>query len=66
MGPPAIVVSDDFINRTLQMLVTKYEPVIETLVTDGTYAALCKCAGLWRFHWSADLSDTKRRDSAIE
>ena len=65
MRPQAIVVSDEFINCSLQMVVTKYEPVIETFVTDGAYPALCECIGLWRFHWSADLSDTKRCDSAI-
>ena len=41
VGPPAIVVSEVFINCALQMVVTKYEPVIETLVTDGAYPALC-------------------------
>ncbi len=48
------------------MLVADYDPVIETFVTDSPYPALCNCIGLWRFHWSADLSDTKRCDSAIE
>jgi len=66
MRPPAIVISDEFINCSLQMVVTKYEPVIETFVTDGPYPTLCDCIGLWRFHWSVDLSDTKRCDSAIE
>ncbi len=66
MRPPAIVVNDEFINRSLHMLVTKYEPVIETLVTDSAYPTFRNCISPWRFHWSADLSDTKRRDSAIE
>jgi len=48
------------------MLVADYDPVIETFVTDSPYPTFCKCIGLWRFHWSADLSDTKRCDSAIE
>ncbi len=59
MRPPAVVVSDEFINRSLQMVVAKHEPVIETFVTDAAYPALCKCIGLWRFHWSANLSDIK-------
>jgi hypothetical protein len=66
MRPPAIVVSDEFINCLLQMVVTKYEPVIETFVTDGPHPTLCDRIGLWRVHRSADLSDTKRSDSAIE
>ena len=66
MRSPAIVVSDEFINCSLQMVVTKYEPVIETFVTDGAYPALCDCIGLWRLHWSPNLFDTKRCDSAIE
>ncbi len=66
MRPPTIVVSDEFINCSLQMAVIKYEPVIETFVTDGAYPALCECIGLWRFHWSADLSDIERCNSAIE
>ncbi len=66
MRPPAIVVSNEFINCSLQMVVTEYEPVIKTFVTDGAYPALCDCIGLWCFHWSTDLSDTKRCDSAIE
>ncbi len=64
--PPTIVVSDEFINCSLQMVVTKYEPVIETFVTDAPYPAFGDCIGLRRFHWSADLSDTKRCNSAIE
>ena len=66
MRPPAIVVSDVFVNCSLQMVVTKYEPVVETFVSDGAYPTFCKCISLWRFDWSADLSDTKRCDSAIE
>ncbi len=66
MRPPAIVVSDEFINCSLQMVVTKYEPVIETFVTDAPYPAFGDCIGLRRFHWSANLSDTKRCNSAIE
>ncbi len=66
MRPPAIVVSDVFINCSLQMVVAKYEPVIETFITDSAYPTFRKCIGLWRFHWSADLSDTKGCDSAIE
>jgi hypothetical protein len=66
MWPPTIVVSNELINCLLQMLVTKYEPVIETFVTDGPHPTLCDCIGLWRFHWSADLSDIKRCDAAIE
>ena len=66
MRPPAIVVSDEFINCSLQMVVANYDPVIETFVTDGAYPTFRKCIGLWRFHWSADLSDTERPDSAIE
>jgi hypothetical protein len=66
MRPPTIVIGDEFINRSLQMVVTEYEPVIETFVTDGAYPALCVCIGLWCFHWSSDLSDTKRCDPAIE
>ncbi len=66
MRPPAIVVSNEFINCSLQMLVTNYGSVIETFVSDGPHPTLCECIGLWRFHWSADLSDTKRCDSAIE
>ena len=64
--PPAIVVSDEFVKCLLQMVVTKYEPVIETFVSDGPYPALSDCIGLWRFHWSADLFDSKRCHSAIE
>ncbi len=48
------------------MVVTKYEPVIETFVTDRAYPALCDCIGLWRFHWGADLPDIKGCDSPIE
>ncbi len=66
MRPPAIVVSNEFINCSLQMVVTKYEPVIKTFVTDCAHPALCDCIGLWCFHWSTDLSDTKRCDSVIE
>ena len=66
MRAPAIVVGDEFINRSLQMVVTKYEPVIETFVTNGAHPAFCDCIGLRRFHWGADLSNTKRCDSAIE
>jgi len=66
MRPPAIVVSNEFINCSLQMVVADYDPVIETFVTDSAYPTFCKCIGLWRFNWSADLSDTKRSDSAIE
>ncbi len=66
MRPPTIVVGDEFISWSLQMVVTEYKPVIETFVTDGAYPALCDCIGLWSFHWSADLSDTKRCDAAIE
>ena len=57
--PPTIVVSDEFINCSLQMVVTKYEPVIEAFVTDGARTTFGKCIGLWRLHWSADLSDIK-------
>ncbi len=64
--PPAIVVGDEFINRSLQMVVTKYEPVIEAFVTDGAYPTFGKCISLWRFHWSANLFDIKGCDSAIE
>ncbi len=66
MRPPAIVVSDEFISCSLQMMATKNKPVIETFVKDGAYPALCDCIGLRRFHWSADLSDIKRCNSAIE
>ena len=66
MRPPAIVVSNEFINCSLQMVVADYDPVIEAFVTDGAYPTFCECVSLWRFHWSADLSDTKRSDSAIE
>ncbi len=66
MGAPAIVVGDVFISCSLQMVVTKHESVIETFVTDSAYPTFRKCVGLWRFHWSADLSDTKRCDAAIE
>ncbi len=66
MRAPAIVVGDEFISCSLQMVVTEYEPVIETFVTDGAYPALCDCIGLWCFHWSSDLSDIKRCDAAIE
>jgi len=59
MRPPAIIVSDEFINCSLQIVVTEYEPVIETFVTDRPYPALCNCIGLWCFHWSANLSDIK-------
>ena len=64
MRPPAIVVSDEFINCSLQMVVTKCESVIETFVTNGPYPAFGDCIGLRRFHWSANLSDTKRCNSA--
>ena len=66
MRPPTIVVIDEFINCSLQMVVTKYELVIETFVTDAPYPAFCDCIGLRRFHRCADLSDTKRYNSAIE
>jgi len=66
MRPPAIVVSDEFINGLLQMVVTQYEPVIETFIADGPHPTLCDRIGLWRFHWRANLSDTERSDSAIE
>jgi hypothetical protein len=59
MWPPTIVVSNKFINCLLQMLVAKYEPVIETFVTDGPHPRLGDCISLGRFHWSADLSDSK-------
>ena len=64
--PPTIVVSDEFINCSLQMVVTKYESVIKTFVTNGPHPALSNYIGLWRFHWSADLPDIKGCDSAIE
>ena len=35
MRPPAIVIGDIFINRSLQIMVTEYKPVIETFVADG-------------------------------
>jgi len=63
---PAIVVGDVFVNCSLQWVVTQNQPMIETFVTDGAHPTLCKCISPWRFHWSADLSDTKRWDSAIE
>ncbi len=66
MRPPTIVVRGEFINCSLQMVVTKYEPVVETFVSDCAYPTFCKCISLWRFHWSADLSGTKRGDSVIE
>jgi len=65
MWPPTIVVSDEFINCSLQMVVTKYEPVIETFVPDGAYPAPCECIGLGRFHWSADLSDGKLTSAVV-
>ena len=66
MRSPAIVIGDEFVNCSLQMVMTKYEPMIETFITDGTYPALCDCISLWRFHWSSDLSDIKRCGAAIE
>ena len=66
MRPPTIVVSDEFINCSLQMVVSNYELVIETFVTDAPYPAFCDCIGLRRFHRCADLSDTKRYNAAIE
>ncbi len=66
MRPPAIVVGDEFINCSLQMVVTEDEPVIDTFVTDSAYPALGDCISFWRFQWNADLSNTKRYDSAIE
>ena len=66
MRAPTIVVNDEFINCSLQMVVANYNPVIETFVADSAYPTFCNCIGFWRFHWSADLSDTKRCGSEIE
>jgi hypothetical protein len=66
MREPPIVVSGEFINCSLQMVVTEFEPVIETFVPDGPYPPLCDCIGRWSFHWSTELSDIKRCNSAIE
>ena len=38
--PPAIVVGDEFINPSLQIMVTKYEPVIQAFVANGAHPAL--------------------------
>ena len=50
MRPPTIVVSDVFVNRSLQMVVTKYEPVVETFVSDIAYPTLFLLIGCEASH----------------
>ena len=56
MRSPSIVVDSVFIHRSLQMLVTKYELMIEAFITNRTYPSFCDRIGLRSFYWSADLS----------
>lgn len=59
MRSPPIVIVNVFVDRPLQVLVTKYQAVIKAFIADASYPAFCDRIGLWRFDGCTDMCDSQ-------
>lgn len=66
MRSPPIVIVDVFIDRSLQVLVTKYQAVVKAFFADAPYAAFCDGVGLWCSELCTDLFDSQRSKAPVE